>query len=112
MTCYLAYIREAHASDMWPMKWAVEWPSPQSLDERLMYAKKCDEELGWSPVVEVLVDGMDDAFCHAFAAWPASGYVLGPSGRLLYVLAPENDEVFFRTDALIDFLSSLRREEQ
>mmetsp|Transcript_6212 Transcript_6212/g.13706 ORF Transcript_6212/g.13706 Transcript_6212/m.13706 type:complete len:99 (-) Transcript_6212:153-449(-) len=91
------------------MKWSVEWPEPTTLDERLACARKCDEDLGWTPSVEVLLDGMDDAFCHSFAAWPASGYVLGPQGELLYICLPERNEVFFRFDALFEFL--LQRQE-
>lgn len=98
------YIREAHASDSWPMKWAIEWPEPQTLDERIACAKKCDADLGWSPEVEVLVDGMDDGFCHSFKAWPAGGYVFDPNGHLLFVCAPPQGNVFFDVDELFQYL--------
>lgn len=98
------YTREAHASDTWPMKWAVEWPEPRSLDARIACAQKCDADLGWSPEVEILVDDMDNGFCDSFGAWPAGGYVLGPGGRLLFVCAPPRDAVFFDVEELFRYL--------
>lgn len=95
---------EAHASDKWPMKWSVEWPEPTCLAERLQCAQRCDADLQWSPHVEVLVDGMEDAFCHAFAAWPAGGYVLRPGGELGFVCAPPQGGVFFDEELLFDYL--------
>lgn len=100
------YIREAHASDKWPMKWAVEWPEPQSLEARIACAQKCDQDLGWSPTVEVMVDGMGDDFCHGLGAWPAGGYVIGPDRRLLYVCAPSQSDVFFEEEQLFGYLRS------
>jgi len=101
------YIREAHASDKWPMKWAIEWPEPSSLDARIACARTCDADLHWSPDVEVLVDGMDDGFCYAFGAWPAGGFVLGSGGELLFVCAPPTGEVFFDSEELFESLRSL-----
>jgi hypothetical protein len=99
------YILEAHASDKWPMRWAVEWPEAQSLADRRGYAKTCDSDLGWSRSgVDILVDGMNDSFCHSLAAWPAGGYVLGPDRQLLYVCAPPRSEVFFEEEQLFSFL--------
>jgi len=100
----LLYTREAHASDTWPMKWAIEYPEPQSLEERIVRAKECDADLGWSPEVEVLVDGMNNSFCDAFKAWPAGGYVLDPEGHLLFVCAPPQGNVFFDVDNLFQYL--------
>merc|ERR1712048_1515352 len=89
------YIREAHASDRWPMKWAIEWPEPESLDARIACAQTCDTDLGWSPQVQVFVDGMEDSFCHSFGAWPAGGYVVDAAGELLFVCSPLQEDVFF-----------------
>lgn len=101
------YIREAHASDKWPMKWAIEWPEPQTLEARIACAKTCDADLGWSPEVSVLVDGMDDNFCHTFGAWPAGGYVLSSRAELLYVCAPPRGDAFFPIDDLIHYLRTM-----
>lgn len=98
------YILEAHASDRWPMKWQVEWPEPLSLDERVACARKCDADLGWSPRVQVLVDGMEDSFCHEFGAWPAGGFVVGRTGELLFVCQPPQGGVFFEEEELFSYL--------
>lgn len=98
------YIREAHAADKWPMQWAIEWPEPQSLDARIACAARCDSDLGWSPEVEVLVDGMDDSLCHTLGAWPTGGYVLGPEAELLFVCVARQGEARFDLDQLFQFL--------
>jgi len=95
---------EAHAADKWPMKWAVEWPEPATLAERITCARKCDEDLGWSPEVLLLVDDMDNTFCKVFAAWPAGVYVLSPDRKLLFVGAPTTYDVFFDIEELFCFL--------
>jgi len=100
----LVYIREAHASDRWPMKWAIEWPEPQSLEARIACAKTCDGDLGWSPQVKIFVDGMDDNFCQSFGAWPAGGYVLDAAGKLLFVCSPPRSDVFFDEEVLFNYL--------
>mmetsp|Transcript_90437 Transcript_90437/g.210412 ORF Transcript_90437/g.210412 Transcript_90437/m.210412 type:complete len:91 (+) Transcript_90437:148-420(+) len=89
------------------MKWAVEWPEPQSLEARISCAKTCDADLGWSPEVQVLVDGMEDQFCHAFAAWPAGGYVLDSAAQLLFVCSPPKGDIFFDEAKLFAFLRNL-----
>lgn len=86
------------------MKWAIEWPEPQTLDARIACAQTCDADLGWSPQVRVLVDGMGDGFCHGFGAWPASGYVVNAEGELLFVCSPPKGEVFFDVQHLFAFL--------
>lgn len=101
------YTLEAHAADKWPMKWAVEWPEPTCLEERIACAKRCDEDLGWSPEVQLFVDTMDNGFCKAFRAWPAGCYVLLPTRRLLFIGAPETHDVFFDVERLFSFLRRL-----
>lgn len=89
------------------MKWDVEWPEPKTLEERIACARTCDKDLGWSPAVEVLVDGMQDTFCEAFKAWPAGGYVLGGGGELLFTCAPPRNDVLFDVEELFAFLRSM-----
>jgi len=101
------YTMEAHAADKWPMKWAVEWPEPKNLEERVACAKLCDEDLGWSPTVQLFVDSMDDNFCTMFRAWPAGCYVLLPTRQLLFIGAPETHDVFFDIERLFGFLRKL-----
>jgi hypothetical protein len=86
------------------MKWAVEWPEPSTLEARIDCATKCDAELGWSPEVDVLVDGMDDQFCKTFGAWPAGGYVLSPQGHLLFVCEPPRGAILFDVEKLFQYL--------
>lgn len=101
------YTMEAHAADKWPMKWAVEWPEPKNLEQRIACAKRCDEDLGWSPTVQLFVDSMDDNFCKMFRAWPAGCYVLLPTRQLLFIGAPKTHEVFFDIERLFGFLRKL-----
>jgi len=89
------------------MKWAVEWPEPQTIDARIDCAMTCDAELGWSPEVDVVVDGMNDEFCKAFGAWPAGGYVLSPRGELLLACEPPEGKIFFDVERLFLFLRNL-----
>lgn len=98
------YTREAHASDTWPMKWAVEWPEPKSLSERIACARACDSDLGWSPDVKLFVDDMDDCLCHSLGAWPAGCYVLDTTCNLLFVSAPPRGEIFADVEKLFEFL--------
>jgi len=98
------YTMEAHAADKWPMKWAVEWPEPKTLEERIARAERCDEDLGWSPHVALFVDGMCNDFCRTFSAWPTGCYVLSPTRQLLFVAEPETHEVFFDLEKLFEFL--------
>lgn len=88
------------------MKWAVEWPEPLSLEARASCAQKCDQDLGWSPKVEVLVDNMADDLCHGLGAWPACGYVIGADRQMLYICAPARNEVFFEEEELFRYLRS------
>lgn len=111
LKCAFIYTREAHASDKWPMKWAVEWPEPRSLEERLGRAQQCDKDLGWSNHMEVYVDGMSDGFCDSFKAWPAGCYVLGPGAKLLFAAAPKGDQIFFNMSELSTFLKQLHPSE-
>lgn len=101
------YTMEAHAADKWPMKWAIEWPEPTSLEERIACAKRCDEDLGWSPEVKVFLDTMDNQFCEQFKAWPAGCYVFSPTRRLHFIGQPESQNIFFDLECLFGFLRKL-----
>jgi len=85
------YIREAHANDEWPNPSSsnqpegkvIDIPSHSSLEDRIEVARRMKEEMGIDSNVEVLVDGMDDAFNKEFAAWPIR-YFVAKEGRLLH----------------------------
>ena len=61
----------------------IDIPSHSSLEDRIEVARRMKEEMGFDSNVEVLVDGMDDAFNKEFAAWPIR-YFVAKEGRLLH----------------------------
>merc|ERR1712037_265609 len=93
------YIREAHANDEWPNPSSrdqpegkvIDIPSHSSLEERIEVARRMKEEMGIDSNVEVLVDGMDDAFNKEFAAWPIRYSSASANARI----SSDNDASFF-----------------
>jgi hypothetical protein len=61
----------------------IEIPSHSSLEDRIKVARRLKEEMEIDSKVEVLVDGMEDAFNKEFAAWPIR-YFIAKEGRLLH----------------------------
>jgi len=61
----------------------IDIPSHSSLEDRIKVASKMKEEMEINSKVEVLVDGMEDAFNKEFAAWPIR-YFIAKEGRLLH----------------------------
>lgn len=87
------YICEAHASDVWPLKFSFERPRPTSLTQRAQYAMAASGELGFEAAgFRVLCDGMDDPFNAAFGAWPTAYFLVDERGTLLHVGEAESDE--------------------
>ena len=88
------YIREAHAVDgVLPERqsgtWLMDSPerglfveTPQSMEERLALARRCNQEtaLGFP----LLVDNLDDAVDAAYAAWPERLYLVDVDGTIVY----------------------------
>eukprot|EP00438_Fugacium_kawagutii_P010133 Skav212090 [mRNA] locus=scaffold4509:37891:38649:+ [translate_table: standard] len=72
------YIREAHATDVWPIDGPKVW-EPQSTSQRVQTARQFQRSchLSWP----MAVDGIEDAFLHHFAPWPFRFYVF--RGNLL-----------------------------
>lgn len=82
----MVYIREAHASDTWPMKFSIEWPRPTTMAQRVEYALTCSDDLELPQDFPVYVDSVKtDAFDEAFHAWPTCYYVVSNQGKLLYI---------------------------
>ena len=83
---YVVYIAEAHAEDGWQTSSnraeGVVIHQHTTLDERRRAAQRCARELGLT--IPMLIDGMDDAACRAFSAWPERIYLLGGDGRIAY----------------------------
>jgi len=99
----VVYICEAHASDVWPLKFSFEQPKPTSLDQRMEYAKRCSHELGFETAgFSLLCDGMDDRFNAAFGAWPTSYLLIDSSGSLLHVGEAEADELGYDVRRFVD----------
>lgn len=82
------YIREAHASDEWPLGDAVTIKQPQSIEERIQVAMRLVEEYDYK--IPVLVDSMDDAFNVEYAAWPERYYFF-KEGKLISACSPTTE---------------------
>ena len=54
---------------------------PTAFKERWEAAQLCTEQLGLR--IPTVVDGMDDAACEAFSAWPERMYIVN-GGRIHY----------------------------
>lgn len=104
----VVYIREAHAADVWPLKYSYERPAPASAAERAQYARDCAAELGFTRAdFRLLCDGMDDAFNTALGAWPTAYYVLDRSGCLVFIGEAPDGEFSFDVRAVIRFVHRL-----
>jgi len=72
----LVYIAEAHAADQWPINSSVcagpanSVLAPTSVSERRAVAAHMLAALPCLAPLPLLVDGLDDAFLRALAAWP------------------------------------------
>jgi type I thyroxine 5'-deiodinase len=83
---HVVYIAEAHAEDGWQTssnrQEGVVIRQHQTLDERRAAARRCARELGLT--IPMSIDGMDDAVCRAFSAWPERIYIVDGDGRIAY----------------------------
>jgi type I thyroxine 5'-deiodinase len=83
---YVVYIAEAHAEDGWQTRSnqqeGVVIKQHTTLEERRAAARRCARELALT--IPMLIDGMDDAACRAFSAWPERIYIVGADGRIVY----------------------------
>jgi type I thyroxine 5'-deiodinase len=83
---HVVYIAEAHAEDGWQTRSnqqeGVVIKQHTTLEERRAAARRCAHEL--SLTIPMLIDGMDDAACRAFSAWPERIYIVGADGRIVY----------------------------
>ena len=98
----LVYIAEAHAADVWPINSSrCGGPrntvlAPTTVEERREVAQRMVAALPGLREVPLLVDGMDDAFLEAFAAWPIRLYgvhrgqlgAIAQPTRAMFELAP------------------------
>jgi len=82
----LVYVREAHANDEWVMEdnedAGLSFEQPKTAEERASAARGCVGGHMFS--MPTVVDGMDDAVCRAYGAWPDRLYVIAPDGHVAY----------------------------
>ncbi len=87
---FVVYIAEAHSVDEWQMESneqeGICIRQHTTFAERLAAARLCEQQLHLS--IPTLVDGMDNAACDAFAAWPERIYIVGRDGRMAYIGGP------------------------
>ena len=106
---FVVYIAEAHSVDGWQTtsneKEGILIHQHTTLPERRTAAARCAQDLGLA--IPVLVDGMDDAGCKAFSAWPERIYILGVDGDIAYQggHGPYDFRVDEAREALADLLS-------
>jgi len=86
----VGYIAEAHSVDEWQMpandQEGICIRQHTTFDERIAAARLCEAQLGLR--IPTLVDGMDNAACEAFAAWPERIYIAARDGRITYTGGP------------------------
>ncbi|GBB84243.1 hypothetical protein RclHR1_10870004 [Rhizophagus clarus] len=99
---YMIQIREAHASDVWPIGNIVEVKEHRTLEERLAAARKMIE--GTKLEIPVLADTMDNNFLKLYSPWPFRFFVI-KDGILKLVGMPK--EARYDTTDLINCLDAL-----
>jgi hypothetical protein len=95
-------IREAHASDVWPIGNIVEVKEHRTLEERLAAARKMVKATQLE--IPVLADTMDNTFLNLYSPWPFRFFVI-KDGILKLVGAPE--EARYDTTDLVNCLDAL-----
>ena len=90
----IVYIREAHASDVWPLGKVACIRNHQSLQERIDVAKSLRDEMGVT--MPILVDTMENSFDERWNAWPERFYVLQNLAFELVAEPSLNDDGFDR----------------
>lgn len=86
------YIAEAHARDQWPVGRVISHcDAPATMEGRVALAQQLYRQQPELQRIPCLVDGMDDAFLEAFAAWPLRLFVVH-EGKLAFKAAPKDGE--------------------
>ena len=87
---YVVYIAEAHAVNEWQTdsntQAGIEILQHETFADRLSAAHLCKKEL--SLTIPTVVDQMDDAASHAFAAFPERIFIVGTDQTLAYCGGP------------------------
>ena len=99
---YMIQIREAHASDVWPIGNVVSVKEHRTLSDRLVAANIMVKETQLE--IPVLADTMDDTFLKLYAPWPFRFFVI-VDGILKLVGLPK--EARYDTTDLIECMDAL-----
>ncbi|CAB4425472.1 unnamed protein product [Rhizophagus irregularis] len=99
---YMIQIREAHASDVWPIGNIVDVKEHRTLSDRLAAAREMVEKTQLE--IPVLADTMDDTFLKLYSPWPFRFFVIA-DGILKLVGMPK--EAHYDTTDLVECLNDL-----
>jgi len=83
------YIREAHASDEWPLGNIVCIKQHVCIEERVAAAKSFVADYEYD--LPCFVDTMDNAFDATFSVWPERYYLIGADDKLLHKSMPSSE---------------------
>jgi hypothetical protein len=99
---YMILIREAHASDVWPIGNIVEVKEHRTLEERLAAARKMVEATQLE--IPVLADTMDNTFLKLYSPWPFRFFVIKDG---IFKLVGMPKEARYDTTDLVNCLDAL-----
>ncbi|CAG8445901.1 11820_t:CDS:2 [Acaulospora morrowiae] len=99
---YMIQIREAHASDVWPIGNIVDVKEHRTLSDRLAAAREMVEKTQLK--IPVLADTMDDGFLKLYSPWPFRFFVV-VDGILKLVGMPK--EARYDTTDLVNCLDNI-----
>jgi hypothetical protein len=102
---YMIQIREAHASDVWPIGNIVDVKEHRTLEERLAAARNMVEATHLE--IPVLADTMDNTFLNLYSPWPFRFFII-MDGILKLVGMPK--EKRYDTTDLVNCLDALLNE--
>jgi hypothetical protein len=100
------YIREAHASDVWPID-GLKVREPQTTEERVQVAATFKTSSGFE--WPVAVDCIEDSFLKAYSPWPFRFYVFEDD---ILALKSSPVEGTHSTDQVEDLLRSFEASSQ
>ena len=101
---YMIQIREAHASDVWPIGNIVSVKEHRTLSDRLAAAHEMVKETQLE--IPVFADTMDDTFLELYRPWPFRFFIV-VDGVLKLVGMPK--EARYDTTDLVECLDALNR---
>ena len=89
----MVYIREAHASDEWPLGTVCSRPQHKTIEDRLAAAREFATNCAFDTIM--VVDSISNEFNNVFAAWPER-YFCVHNSKLAHVAVPAGEFGFDR----------------